>query len=398
MVIALLAPEVFHGLSNATGPCVLVHVEPEDTLPIGRTSVLLRPGGLTVTAVTGPSGAEDWRSCPATPLEICDHDRASRVRKAEMWERLGLPPELAPLMILLAGDGGSVRVYHRIESGRGGVLFTALGDVPVEGASADALFGAVNQARELFRRTQGAFNPGRNHTRWKAGLELERKFTIAIQYGDGPAPLDTWSLHRSLHREIRTRRWPGFMPEFNEEFHVWDYGSEMFEVTSPPSANGYIAFIPQADGKVTVKYKRFLKDCELRQEDISNNITLTADHFEHAARSISGGAVAPLPGFRRKRFDCDVESLETGNVYGIFFDICRTTSGAPALLSQCEVEYLRTRSLAPITGVEAEFETVCGLMRSFLGRHGVSHVEGHYSKLSFTRDVAQGRLAQGGAG
>jgi hypothetical protein len=98
--------------------------------------------------------------------------------------------------------------------------------------------------------------------------------------------------------------------------------------------------------------------------------------------------VRRLPGFRRKRFDCDLESLDSGNAYGIFFDICRTTDGSNALLVQCEVEYLRTRSLAPIVAVEEEFERVCTLTRDFLVRREAVSTEGHYSKLSFTREVA----------
>jgi hypothetical protein len=336
-----------------------------------------------------------WRydSCQPISFEICSHDRESRAGWQASRLALGLDDGWAPLLCLQQ-DADATRVYHRIESGPAGVLFTAIGECPrLDDSTADTL-NALARSREWFSAARPAFNPGMSHTRWMMGMELERKFTIASQVaGAADLRVDTWALHNALHDELTRGVWPGFIPEFNEEFHIWDYESEMFDVLHPEQSQGYVAFIPQADGQTTVKYKRFVVDAELRAESIQGDRPVGRDEFEDEARRVCRGEVRRLPGFRRKRFDCDLESLDTGNAYGIFFDICRTTDGNEGTLVQCEVEYLRTRSIAPITAVQREFERVCELTDDFLRRNGAKFEAGYYSKLSFTRDVARAASA-----
>ena len=321
-------------------------------------------------------------------LEIVGTDSAMRRRCRESRQALGLPRDLDPLVCVTQDDAGNRQLYQRMEIGPAGYLYTRV--TTLERGESDALDGAslAEVARGFGQKRIAAFNPGFNHTRWKPGVELERKFTMALDFDCQEASVDIWRLHRDLNRELRLGAWSGYIPEFNQEYHVWDYESAMFEVLEPAHAKGYIAFIPQADGRATVKYKRFVTDAEQRLEDISNDIAVEPAQFMDAARRLSGGQVRRLPGFRRTRFDCDLESLETGNVFGIFFDICRTGDGTKALLSQCEVEYLRSRTLAPVAHVEEEFVKLCDRTRDFLAARGIEANEGHYSKLSFTRDVA----------
>jgi hypothetical protein len=391
--IGLLRPERFHGTDADPGPALLVKVTPTPSVRSGRTTIVVPPAGLEAAATMRSESGWRYDSCEPICFEICTHDRESRARQQASWLALGLDDGWAPLLCFQHG-ADTTRVYHRIESGPAGVLFTAIGERPSPNDSTADIRDALACSRDWFTAARPAFNPGMSHTRWMMGMELERKFTIASQLG-GAADLrvDTWALHHALHDELARGVWPGFIPEFNEEFHIWDYESEMFEVLRPEQAQGYVAFIPQADGHTTVKYKRFVVDTELRAESIQGDRPLGGDEFECEARRVSGGEVGRLPGFRRKRFDCDLESLETGNAYGIFFDICRTTDGREGILVQCEVEYLRTRSLAPITAVQQEFERVCELTDGFLRRRGAKFEAGYYSKLSFTRDVARAARA-----
>ena len=392
----LARPELFLGSGADPGPIVVVAVEAVASVPQGHASILVRPASLVATAVLALAEPAGMRAAEAVPFEINAHDAAARRAMRETWQRLGLAEALAPLQMIAIEDG-QARLYHRIETGPAGTLFTAIGSVALAEplpAAIPMLAEVAHRGRALFFAAQAAFNPGMGRTNWKPGVELERKFTFAVQPDRRIAPMDTWRLHQALYGELRADAWAGFIPEFNEEFHVWDYESAMFEVTGPAHAQGYIAFIPQFDRRVTLKYKRFKEDAEQRYEDIANNVELESSAYLEYAGALSHGDVAELPGFRRKRFDCDLESLATGNAYGIFFDICRTTDGSEATLSQCEVEYLRTRSLLPVTDVEAEFNRVCALTHDFLNRRNADHQAGYYSKLSFVREIAQQRGAR----
>jgi hypothetical protein len=395
MWIGLVKPELFHGADADPGPGVLVKVTPLPGLFFGKTTILVRPESLEASGLARVE--TQWRhdNCEPAGFEICTHDRESRERQQKSWRVLGLDDGWAALLCFQQ-FADVTRAYHRIEAGPAGILFTAIGDLPNAAASLAGGVDALACSRDWFASVRPAFNPGMSHTRWMMGMELERKFTFACKaHRADDVTADTWALHHALHDELLRGLWPGFIPEFNQEFHVWDYESEMYEVLRPTEAQGYIAFIPQADGRTTVKYKRFVADSELRAEAIQGDRSLGGDAFEHEARRVSGGDVGRLPGFRRKRFDCDLESLETGNAYGIFFDICRTTDGNKGVLIQCEVEYLRTRALAPIADVREEFDRVCDLTGEFLQRCGVAFEAGYYSKLSFVREVARGSHGAG---
>lgn len=87
------------------------------------------------------------------------------------------------------------------------------------------------------------------------------------------------------------------------------------------------------------------------------------------------------------RFDINVESLWTGHGYSVMFDRCTTVTGPPAVLQQCEVEYLRARTLRRIDDAEllAEFGLLYDWVRDWLHDQRVDVVDDHRSKLSFLR-------------
>ncbi len=103
-----------------------------------------------------------------------------------------------------------------------------------------------------------------------------------------------------------------------------------------------------------------------------------------------GAAGIGLPPFRQVRYDVNSESLATGHVYGIFFDHSMVLHG-DAALRQCELEYLRTRSVLPVRedDVLRELDEIVGWLGGFLERNGIKTSRGVYSKLSFLKKTVR---------
>lgn len=240
---------------------------------------------------------------------------------------------------------------------------------------ADAIAAA---GTDILKRQQ-LFNTGRTYSQWRPDLEMERKYT----YHDIP---DTWLLANTLYEELRTGVHEGFFPEPHMGFQVFDYDNFIFDVTGPAAEAGYISFIPQVDGLVTVKRKWFEENAEIRRESVWPNEQIPDGAFGQAATARVNGQIERLPPFRRKRFDINFESIETGHIYGVYFDICRII-GEPAGhgFGQVEVEYCRSRTVLPLADVMPEYEHLCGYVDGFLHRHGVDFEQNLYSKLDFSR-------------
>ena len=101
------------------------------------------------------------------------------------------------------------------------------------------------------------------------------------------------------------------------------------------------------------------------------------------------GKIKPLPPFRRKRFDINYESLESGHIYGVYFDICTTIDSGPThRFGQAEVEYCRSRTLFPLTDVRPEFEALAQHVEQYLTANGVEYERNLLSKLDFAREAA----------
>ena len=212
-------------------------------------------------------------------------------------------------------------------------------------------------------------------------MELERKYTFH-------AIPDTWALVTDLHRELYDGEVEGFFPEPHMGFQVFDYENHIFDVTGPPEEAGYISFIPQVDGPVTVKRKWFRENAELRRESLWPNEAIPVDSFLETARQRVAGNVEKLPAFRRKRFDVNYESLETGHIFGVYFDICATFDDVSEhRFGQVEVEYCRSRTCFPLLDVTPEFEALCSRVEVFLKAHGVKFQHDLYSKLDFAREA-----------
>lgn len=216
-------------------------------------------------------------------------------------------------------------------------------------------------------------------SKWRSDIEMERKFTFQ-------GVPDTWQLINQLYDEVLDRKLAGYVPELDRDFQVFDYESHIFEVSGDPDEAGYISFIPQADGRMALKRKWFIENAEIRRETVTGNLNIELAQAPAHVRTMTTAKVRQLPVFRRKRFDVNFESLRTGNIYGVYFDICRTSSPRHAF-AQCEVEYCRTRTFQPLRDVVEEFEHVADYVKRFLERKQIAFRHDTFSKLDFVREA-----------
>ncbi|MBV6751321.1 hypothetical protein KV580_13490 [Pseudomonas chlororaphis] len=316
------------------------------------------------------------------------HQRANSERANEALKALlvkaginDLPPTTALVpMVVSVLDNGIENFYRYMQQGNSGAVFLSYHiDAAAQAPSWSLL---VRQLQAGFTKLKTAWpllNDDCWYSKWLPEMEIERKFTFSkIE--------DTWALNCRLYNEILGGQLTGFFPELDREFQVFDYESHIFEVVGEPDEQGYISFIPQADGKVTLKRKWFTENAEIRRETLEANQTIALTDFAQHAASLTTAKTRQLPTFRRKRFDVNFESLATGNIYGVYFDICRTHHPETAF-SQCEVEYCRTRTFSDLNNVMEEFELIAGYVEKFLARNNIEYASDLYSKLDFVRQA-----------
>jgi hypothetical protein len=294
--------------------------------------------------------------------------------------------DTGPLPLVCAVvDGSRVRLYHLVHHTVRGVLYVCFAQeqlsTTVESRSLYTWRQLLEQASPHWQEVQPLLSDNCAYSKWRADIEMERKFTF------NGIP-DTWRLIRRLHADVCAGGLSGFVPELDRDFQVFDYESHIYAVYGPDHERGYISFIPQADGRMTIKRKWFTRNAEIRRESLFPDQELMEADIERRVKELVLAPVRRLPSFRRKRFDVNFESLETGNVYGIYFDICRTVQRNDHAFSQCEVEYCRTRSFAPMRDVVEEFERVADYTEGFLTQAGEDFERNLYSKLDFALDAA----------
>jgi hypothetical protein len=361
---------------------------------LGRNTLVFPPRSFSATELHYEDAQEHWQSrqTPPVPFDFTFVSAAQRQWRDSAYRQLAAlmgdssrPVEVLYPFIALVPRADETLIYHQLLISRHGALFVAYDRVPSSGAalSTSDICAMLLASRDKWEVARRSYNQGCWYAKWRREVEMEQKYTFA-------QPVDTWALTQKLYRRILDGQLPGFIPEFNDEFQVWDFENYMVEVLEPAAEAGYISFIPQSNGLMTVKRKRFQEDAEIRQEILAGDVDISLAQLEDYAREISQGTIRRLPAFRRKRFDINLESVETGNVYGIFMDICRPLGDDSQALYQCEVEYLRSRTMAPLDHVREEYEQVCAFTKAFLNEQNCCFTEGYYSKLSFLRDYVAG--------
>lgn len=385
-----LLPTEFNAPDSTAVSTFVVAEGQVDGARIGNNSIMFFPGTATASKIWWKDDS-GWieRDTDALPFEVDYFTRQQRdARQATRMSIAGLLPSAAAAtmddyfpLIAIATDGMISKLYHFADINQRGSIFVKYAEVAYATATPEDVLRSIADSAAKLSVARRSVNDACNHGRWRQEMELERKFT----FFDIP---DTWRLINTLYSHVIEGGFKGFVPEVGLEFQAFDYIVDIFDVLEPENQKGYIAFIPQVNGKTCVKQKWFAENTELRRETLSFNEDLTKENFEARARALCGGTVQRLPSYRRKRFDVNFESLETGNVYGVFFDICRTVDAAvPNAFSQCEVEYCRSRTFGELTQVLEQYEEVCALVEGFLANQGIHYTKEIYSKLDFGRET-----------
>ncbi|MFD5239963.1 hypothetical protein [Streptomyces tendae] len=214
------------------------------------------------------------------------------------------------------------------------------------------------------------------------GTELEFKYTL------DPAP-NIWAASMELLKALRDGRLMGCRPEYREEFQIHHTENHLFDVTGPEPEIGYASFIPTVTAGHVLKRKWFAQDAFARREELTPGLDITPDRFEAFLREDLGLQVRAMPPFQRVRYDIQCESMRTGHVYGIFFDRCSLLAAPDVVLSQCELEYLRSRSILDHNQDEVliEMKRINVWLCAYLASHGWAAEHTFYSKRSFLRDA-----------
>lgn len=288
---------------------------------------------------------------------------------------------------LARGPGDAVHVHSQIRFLQEDACFIRLTDQPIPTADPLSLDWLAEAVRRHGQESLFLNNHQRYYRKCFKERELEYKYTLT-------APVDSWTHTADLYRELRAGALPGYVMEYRDEFQAWDYLNHLFEITGPEPEVGYVSFIPTTDGRHLVKRKWYAQDTFDRRETHTYGVEVTDDggFEEWITRELQVTAVR-LPSFRRVRYDVNFESLRTGHVYGIFFDHCSLTDDSSVTLNQCELEYLRSRTvLEPDEdAVITEITAVAAWLERFLRERGLSDQPGYYSKRTFLKDAVAAR-------
>lgn len=297
------------------------------------------------------------------------------------------------------GDGGRVHLHGRVRLGERDALFvrTSPEQRRWEGAALAGPAGAaapwLTEAARLHAHDPLFLNNHQCYYRkCHAGVELEHKLTLL-----DPAA-DIWELTALAHRGLLAGRLPGYLPEYGDDHQAWDFLNHLFEVRAPEPERGYVSYLPTTDGLHTIKRKWYAEDALARRERHYRGVEVALP-LERDVAERFGVEARRLPSFRRVRYDVNLESARTGHVYGIMFDHCSLLERPDVTLLQCEVEYLRTRSvLAPdADAIEPELAELAAWSEALLDAQGVPYRRDFYSKLSFLRDAVAARPELAGA-
>lgn len=295
------------------------------------------------------------------------------------------PSDVVPLAVVTgnATPGGmELHVHSQIRFHAEDACFLRITETPVRAPSVHDLSWLPAALAEHRRHGPVLNSHDCQYQTCLPGFELEHKYTL-------PPAVDIWALAARAHRRLSAGQLPGFIPKYRDETQAWDYVNHVFEITGPEHERGYVALIPTADGKHLVKRKWFARDAALRREQHSFGVEIRHDDRRYL-RDVLDVAAEPLPPYRRVRYDVNVESTRTGHIFGVLYDRCQLFDTPNEILSQCEIEYTRTRTVLPARVQEMldELEIVTNWQETFLQEHGVTANRGCQSKLSFLRRAA----------
>ncbi|MFF7888417.1 hypothetical protein ACH40F_46770 [Streptomyces sp. NPDC020794] len=289
-------------------------------------------------------------------------------------------PGLVPLCYLAEHLSGGYHAYAQIRFHPEDACFVRTTREPVGHGPAEELHW-LEPVLTAHAESSTALN---NHLRYFrkhfSGTELEFKYTL------DPAP-DIWAASMELLKALRDGELEGCRPEYREEFQIHHTENHLFDVTGPGPEIGYASFIPTVTAGHVLKRKWFTEDTFARREELTLGLDVTPDRFESYLSKELGLQVRAMPPFQRVRYDIQCESMRTGHVYGIFLDRYSLLAASEVVLSQCELEYLRSRNVLGHDQDEVlhEMERINDWLRGQLSSRGWATEHTYYSKRSFLR-------------
>ncbi|WP_321817250.1 MULTISPECIES: hypothetical protein [unclassified Paraburkholderia] len=350
----------------------------------GANGLFIPGGTLQLTGLTTAQRREVMRHPMPFDFQIFNAELRSSTRATRQL-LADLDPALAGTLpcaeFALIRNGSGFDVYRYVHEGASGALFLhRLVHPPFDASNWQEACALAREACESDVGIRALLSDDCWYTRWHPEMELERKFTSQ------QAP-DMWRIGTAFHFAVANGHFDNLVLEIDRDFQTMDYESHIFEVSGDPVEAGYISFIPQADGLMAVKRKWFVENAELRREDFITNQPIAFATIGDRARAMTSASVRRLQPFRRTRIDVNLESLETGNGFGVYFDLCVSLDGG-ARFAQVEVEYCRSRTFKPLRNIERDFEEIAGAVEQFLNEHTPGFRHDLYSKLDFARELS----------
>ncbi len=307
----------------------------------------------------------------------------------ELAERLDLDGNYTPLF-LHARLGESERLYSCTAFLRDRLLFLNTDEQPAAShghPDATVIRDRALLAHDTLRLFLNNHNNFNFFKKYLPDDEIEYKYNLAHD-------VNIWRLANRLCQRVEQGRLSGFTPHFAHPISHWDFDNYLFEISDPPEEKGYISFIPTARGTYIIKKKVYAEDSLIRKEYRQREVTIAGTLDEYLREHLPGVVYRQLPHFQRIRYDVDIESLVTGNIYSVMFDRSTVLDGEYPPLVQCEVEYIQTRSCYSPRDVLAELDTIRAVTTAFLAEQQAAPVATFYSKLTYLQDCVAGRYAE----
>lgn len=217
--------------------------------------------------------------------------------------------------------------------------------------------------------------------------EIEYKFNLDNSK-------DIWQMSCHFYNLIKKGKLPNFNLQFLDPFNQWVFNNHLYEVKTPKESRGYISFIECPDNKFVIKQKVYSKDTLKRIEIRTKNVTIPNTMDEYLKKHYPKISCKKLTPFNRKRYDVNLESLKTGNIYSIMFDRSKILNKFGHVLTQCEIEYLKSRTVGKFRQVEKELKTVREFVKNQFKKQQIEFQETFYSKMTFLKDVKNDKLFQ----
>lgn len=379
-------------LLNQTAPrrpddvIVLVQVPPQEVGPSPAATVVVRwaelgPCPVRALTASGDSLAPDREIDGSSlfPDSIAGLDLSAMAGPTTA-------PSLVPVCYLAQHPDG-FHAYAQIRFHPQDTCFVRTTPEPVGGGPVEALHWLLPTLDAHAAAAPRLNNHHRYFRTHFAGTELEHKFNLT-------PGTDIWATAMQLLKYLRNGALDGCRPEYRNELQIYFTENHLFDVTGPTDEEvGYASFIRTVDGGHVLKRKWYTEDTFARREQLSPVLDISPDGFEPYLRDTLGLHVQALPPFRRVRYDVQCESMTTGHIYGIFLDHCSLLAAPEVVLSQCELEYRRTRSLLAHDPdqVLAEMERISNWLLGYLSEHGLTTHRTYYSKRTFLRDAVTAR-------